>query len=137
MHAVGEALPCTDAAATSAVNYTKSDDAIRPFNDFGILEIGRVCPLNYPDDETHSNQFKISMFYELPPQSGVDSGGREKSVQFVDKKCHQASFISETAVISGGLRQAESTIWVASKTFTANGNTFSGANIQTGITGGK
>ncbi len=76
VHSVGEALPCVRGFENGgAAAYSKSDETIRTFDDFGTLSLGPFCPVNYPDAEEESNQFKATLVYELPPQPDIAANG--------------------------------------------------------------
>ena len=69
---VGEALPCVYFADTKArETYSKSDNTTKVHDDYGAINIGTVCPINYQNGDTEANTFTAQVVYELPPHSGI------------------------------------------------------------------
>eukprot|EP00094_Tigriopus_californicus_P011496 TCALIF_11101-PA protein Name:"Protein of unknown function" AED:0.09 eAED:0.09 QI:0/0.77/0.73/0.95/0.48/0.58/46/1495/2737 len=109
---IGKALPCVRHSDTLLKDvYSKSDDT-KPFNDFGNIDVGRTCPLNYPSTYMNDNSFTASLVYELPRGQSVDPGSNVR--------------------ISGGVRLGNNTIWVSSMLYEAQ-NTPMGPNIITSL----
>jgi len=78
IHDVGEGLPCVDGAyyeSEDRLEYAKSTEQ-RPFNDVATVDVGRICPVNYPEKGVDSHKFQATMYYELPPQSTIVAGER-------------------------------------------------------------
>ena len=75
IHTIGDALPCVDGVKKFvSPTYSKSDEALRPFNDFADIYFSKFCPINEPDAKAEDNQFKAILIYELPPQEGIATG---------------------------------------------------------------
>lgn len=71
---IGNGLPCvlhSDPNRKAVYSKTAED---KPFNDFGQINVGQVCPLNYPNSDMETNQFRAKVFYELPPQTTLAAG---------------------------------------------------------------
>ena len=63
---VGEGLPCVYHADTKSKEvYSKSEET-KIFDDYGIIEIGQFCPVNYPKTDANSNKFIAQVAYEFP-----------------------------------------------------------------------
>ena len=64
---IGDGLPCVELANTkSKESYTKSDEA-KLNNDYGSIEIGNVCPVNYPNGDAMANKFKAQAVFTIQP----------------------------------------------------------------------
>ena len=63
VHSIGRGLPCL--GQRNLINhesYGKSDVS-RSFDDFGVIDLGDVCPLNYPNGNDADNKFTASLYY--------------------------------------------------------------------------
>lgn len=71
---IGEGMPCTQFANTEASErYSKSSES-KLHNDYGRIDLGSVCPVNYPNGDAMANSFTAQVVAELPPESGYDEG---------------------------------------------------------------
>jgi hypothetical protein len=71
----GRNLPCINSAIDTEVNLNKSD-AVRSFDDYGLLPVGPSCPVNRQladplEGSVKDNQFRALIVYELPPQATI------------------------------------------------------------------
>ena len=71
---VGPGLPCVfQAKSTALLTHEKSEDT-KLFDDYGILTVGRICPMNYPDEGVGGYQFRINTAFELPFDTAPTEG---------------------------------------------------------------
>ena len=71
IYRVGEALPCVQFADPKSKEvYSKTEDT-KVYDDYGKIEIGNICPVNYPYGKKSSNQLTAQVVYEVPPGSGL------------------------------------------------------------------
>ena len=74
---VGEALPCLYHLGSSSSRTTyKKTRSSKPFLDTAFLDMGRICPVMYPDEaeaERNLRTLKVSMYYVLPPQGSIST----------------------------------------------------------------
>lgn len=106
IHNIGPGVPCVyHSDAGGLETYAKSAEEA-PFLNQGSVEIDGICPVGLPDAEAEDNQFSATIYYEMPPQTGLAAGPYK---------------------INGGLKLGESTIWVSSSAYQATAATY-GAN---------
>ncbi len=66
INSLGEGLPCVYHRNTPAfTNYSKLSST-DPFNDFGQVQLGMICPTDLDDGGNPSNMFVATLIYELP-----------------------------------------------------------------------
>lgn len=69
---IGDGLPCVRYADTRSKEvYSKSRTDLE-FNDMAEVDIGRLCPVNFPGADGKTNEFTANVVYELPPQLKPD-----------------------------------------------------------------
>lgn len=63
---IGKGLPCLyHADVKSKEVYSKSEEA-KLFDDYGLIEVGQLCPMNYPRGDASSNKFIAQVAYQFP-----------------------------------------------------------------------
>ena len=69
---IGEGLPCIQLADPKSKEvYSKSNVTSKEYDDYGKIEIGLMCPVNYPYGKTNSNKLTAQLVYEVPQGSGI------------------------------------------------------------------
>ena len=98
VHRVGKGLPCLLHSKPNARDsYAKSDPS-RKFDDFGSVNLGSACPVNYPGgDASSANQFTASMYWRLP----------QNQVRTSDK-----------LFLGGGIRAGQESVWASAEEYT-------------------
>jgi hypothetical protein len=89
IHKVGQGLPCLRHLNIRAVETYGKTTGARSFDDYGDINIGSLCPVNYPDGGADANQFTASIYYRNPPNQvgsaaaiAANESGRTDLIQF-------------------------------------------------------
>ncbi len=74
---IGSGLPCLRHTNTLIKETYLRSDASKPFADSGEIPIGTVCPFNDPSGDASDNQFRVMLYFEMPPQAGMSALGNK------------------------------------------------------------
>lgn len=60
---IGSGLPCMNSVNMLAKQTYGRSVAARKYDDWGMIDVGSACPVNYPDGGSSANQFRASVYF--------------------------------------------------------------------------